>query len=98
MTREAQMTTHLQSEHIEAGLEARLSRRGLVQALAGGAVASVATPALAEQTAVVAEATSGDYARDPTRCGAPMSRPCSPASSISTCARRAPSSACVIAA
>src|SRR5258708_35592431 len=52
----------------EAGLEARLSRRGLVQALAGGAVAS-ATPALAEQTAVVAEATSADYARDPTRWG-----------------------------
>src|ERR1700738_3047282 len=58
------MTTHLQSEHTEEGL----SRRGLVQALAAGAAASVATPALAE-TAVVAEATSADYARDPTRWG-----------------------------
>jgi haloacetate dehalogenase len=47
-----------------------LSRRGLVQALAAGAAAaSVATPALAEETAVVAEATSADYARDPTRWG-----------------------------
>jgi hypothetical protein len=63
------MTTHLQSEHIEAGLEARLSRRGLVQALAAGAAANVATPALAEQTAVVAEAASADYVRDPTRWG-----------------------------
>jgi hypothetical protein len=40
------MTTHLQSEPIENGL----SRRGLVQALAAGAAASVATPALAQQT------------------------------------------------
>src|ERR1700684_1411162 len=63
------MNTHLQSEHFEAGLEARLSRRGLVQTLAAGAAASVATPALAEQTAVVAEATSADYVRDPTRWG-----------------------------
>src|SRR5712671_7653000 len=63
------MTMHLQSGNIEAGLEARMSRRGLVQALAAGAAASVATPALAEQTAVVAEAMSADYARDPTRWG-----------------------------
>src|ERR1700736_4716482 len=63
------MTTHLQSEHIDADLEARLSRRGLVQALAAGAAAGVATPALAEQTAMIAEATSADYARDPTRWG-----------------------------
>ena len=63
------MTMHLQSGNIEAGLEARMSRRGLVQALAAGAAASVATPALAEQTAVVAEAISADYARDPTRWG-----------------------------
>ena len=67
------MTTHLQSEQLEAGLEAgpeaRLSRRGLVQALAAGAAASAVTPALAEPTAVVAEATSADYTRDPTRWG-----------------------------
>jgi haloacetate dehalogenase len=64
------MTTHVRSEHVEAGSEPRLSRRGLVQALAAGAAAaSVATPALAEETAVVAEATSADYARDPTRWG-----------------------------
>src|SRR3984885_1366685 len=67
------MTTH-QSEQPEAGLEsgrqARLSRRGLVQALAAGAAASAATPAFAaEQAAVVAEATSADYARDPARWG-----------------------------
>ena len=66
------MTTHLQSEHIEAGSEARLSRRGLVQALAAGtAAASVATPALADPSAVLAEATSADYVRDPTRWGSP---------------------------
>src|SRR5215469_17460151 len=60
------MTTHLQSEHIDKGL----SRRGLVQALAAGAAAAgVATPASAQQTAVLAEATAGDYARDPTRWG-----------------------------
>src|SRR5260221_10336709 len=66
LTSEAEMTTHLQSEHIEQGL----SRRGLVQALAAGvAAASVATPSLAQQTSVLAEATSADYARDPTRWG-----------------------------
>src|SRR5580704_16615222 len=59
------MNTHLLSGHIEEGL----SRRGLVQALAAGAAASVATPALAEQTATLADATSADYARDPTRWG-----------------------------
>src|SRR6202521_3761076 len=59
------MNTHLLSRHIEEGL----SRRGLVQALAAGAAASIATPALAEQTATLAEATSADYARDPTRWG-----------------------------
>jgi hypothetical protein len=51
--------------HIEEGL----SRRGLVQALAAGAAASVATPASAEQAATLAEATSADYGRDPTRWG-----------------------------
>src|SRR5580693_3890760 len=65
------MTTHLQSERIEARSERRLSRRGLVQVLAAGAAASVATPASADQSAVVAEATSADYARDPTRWGSP---------------------------
>jgi haloacetate dehalogenase len=66
------MTTHLQSGHIEAGSEPRLSRRGLVQALAvGTAAASVATPALADPSAVLAEATSADYVRDPTRWGGP---------------------------
>jgi haloacetate dehalogenase len=65
------MTTHLQSEHIEEGL----SRRDLVRTLAAGAAgaagaaAGVATPALAEPTAVLAEATAADYARDPTRWG-----------------------------
>ena len=60
------MTTHLPSEHNEEGL----SRRGLVQALAAGAAAaSVATPASAQQAPVLAEATSADYARDPTRWG-----------------------------
>jgi haloacetate dehalogenase len=60
------MTTHSRSAHIEAGL----SRRGLVRAVAAGAAAaSVATPSLALETAVLAEATSADYARDPTRWG-----------------------------
>jgi haloacetate dehalogenase len=60
------MTTCLQTEQIREGL----SRRGLVRALAaGGAAASVATPSLAQPTAVLAEATSADYVRDPTRWG-----------------------------
>src|SRR5579864_2879037 len=64
----ADMTTHIQSERNEEGV----SRRGLVQALAAGAAgaaAGVATPALADQTAIIAEATSADYTRDPTRWG-----------------------------
>ena len=64
------MTTQNQSDHIQQ----RLSRRGLVQAMAAGAAAaSVATPAAAQaqQTAVLAEATAADYARDPTRWGSP---------------------------
>ena len=65
------MTMHLQSKHKETGLEAHLSRRGLVQALAAGAAATVTTPASAEQTAVVAEATAADYVRDPARWGSP---------------------------
>jgi len=63
------MTTHLQSEESEHGV----SRRGLVKALAVGAAgaagASAAAPAFADATAVVAEATPADYARDPTRWG-----------------------------
>src|SRR5262245_65464974 len=65
------MTTHPQSEQNEAGV----SRRGLVQALAVGAAASIATPSSAQQTSaqqqasVLAEATSADYERDPTRRG-----------------------------
>jgi hypothetical protein len=46
------------------------NRRGLVKALAAGAAAaSVATPSSAQQTAVLAEATSADYVRDPTHWG-----------------------------
>src|SRR5215813_6521227 len=60
------MIRQLQSEQIDKGL----SRRGLVQVLAAGAAtAGVTTPSLAEQTTALAEATSGDYARDPTRWG-----------------------------
>ena len=60
------MTTHLQSEQIDEGL----NRRGLVKALAAGAAAaSVATPSLAQPAAVLAEATSADYVRDPTHWG-----------------------------
>src|ERR1700693_1164389 len=63
---EAEMTRHLQSEPIEEGL----SRRGMVKALAAGAaVASVASPALGQQAAVLAEATAADYVRDPTGWG-----------------------------
>src|SRR5258706_1563530 len=59
------MTTYLQTEIIEEGL----SRRGLVRALAAAAAAaSIATPSLAQSTAV-AEATPTDYIRDPTRWG-----------------------------
>src|SRR5580704_477017 len=62
----AEMTTHPRSEPTEEGL----SRRGLLQALAAGAAAAgVATPASAQQTAMLAEATSADYARDPARWG-----------------------------
>src|SRR6267142_5025672 len=40
LTREAEMKPHVESERIEEGL----NRRGLVQALAAGAAASIATP------------------------------------------------------
>src|SRR3989442_8631307 len=60
------MTTHLQSQQMEEGF----SRRGLVQTLAAGAAAaSVATPSLAQQTTVLAAATSADYVRDPSHWG-----------------------------
>src|SRR5258705_8547146 len=63
------MTVHPESENVEEGL----SRRGLVQALAAGAAAaSIATPSLAQSTAIVAEATQADYSRDPTRWGSPQ--------------------------
>jgi haloacetate dehalogenase len=62
------VTTHPQSEQIEDGL----NRRGLIQGLAAGAaVASIATPSSALETSVLAEATSADYVRDPTRWGSP---------------------------
>jgi haloacetate dehalogenase len=65
------MTTHLQSEQNEDGF----SRRGLVQVLAAGAAATIAAPSMAQQgaqsSAVLAEATSADYVRDPTRWGSP---------------------------
>jgi len=60
------MSTHLKFEHVNE----RVSRRGVVHALAAGAAASIATPSPAQQqTAVLAEATAADYARDPTRWG-----------------------------
>src|SRR5437588_7537957 len=59
------MTTHLPSDKNEEGL----SRRGVVQVLAAGAAASIATPSAAQQASVLAEATSADYVRDPTRWG-----------------------------
>src|SRR5215475_2427328 len=63
---EAEMTTHRQSEQSEDGV----SRRNLVQAVAVGAAASsLATPASAQPTAILAEATSADYVRDPTHWG-----------------------------
>ena len=60
------MSTHLESEHVEEGV----SRRGVIEAVVAGAAASIATPSPAQlQTAVLAEATDADYARDPTRWG-----------------------------
>src|ERR1700704_351978 len=61
--------TNLPSEQHDEGL----SRRGLVQVLAAGAAATIATPSLAQpgaaSSAVLAEATSADYVRDPTHWG-----------------------------
>ncbi|MEA3028633.1 MAG: haloacetate dehalogenase, partial [Alphaproteobacteria bacterium] len=60
------MTAHSPSDETEQGV----SRRDMMAALAAGAAtASLATPAAAQQSAVVAEATGADYARDPTRWG-----------------------------
>src|SRR6516164_10580621 len=48
----------------------RVSRRCFVKALAAGAGAvNIAAPAAAQQSAVMAEATSEDYVRDPARWG-----------------------------
>src|SRR6516162_10405482 len=47
-----------------------VSRRGFVKALAADAgTVNIATPAAAQQSAVMAEATSEDYVRDPARWG-----------------------------
>src|ERR1700688_897225 len=49
-----------------------VNRRGFVGTLAAGAAAaSIATPAAAQQSAVMAEATREDYVRDPARWGSP---------------------------
>ena len=61
------MISHPQSPD---SLKEGVSRRDLVQVLAtGAAAASIATPSLAQSTAIVAEATQADYSRDPTRWG-----------------------------
>src|ERR1700745_3691009 len=50
----------------------RMSRRGFLGALAtGAATLNVAAPAAAQPSAVIAEATSEDYVRDPARWGSP---------------------------
>src|SRR5438552_12017672 len=55
-----------QSEHSKQGL----SRRRALQALSvAAAAAPIATPASAQQKGVLAEATTADYVRDPTRWG-----------------------------
>src|SRR5712672_2573367 len=61
--------TNLPSEQHDEGL----SRRGLVQVLAAGAAVTIATPSSAQpgSSAVLAEATSADYVRDPTHWGSP---------------------------
>ena len=60
------MTSHPQSEPAQG---ASFSRRHVVQALTAGAAVTVATPSLANESAIVAEATAADYVRDPTRWG-----------------------------
>src|SRR5213594_2802973 len=63
------MDPQSQSEHpIGKGI----SRRTLAQVLAAGAVAATAgTPAFAQQTSSMSEASPQDYVRDPTRWGSP---------------------------
>ena len=62
------MTMLGQSKQFEEGM----GRRDPVQALSAAATASVvATPSSAQQTMALAEATSADYIRDPTRWGSP---------------------------
>ena len=62
----ADTSTHPESNSADAGL----SRRGLVQAFAvGAAAATIPTQAAAQSASTVAEATSADYVRDPTRWG-----------------------------
>ena len=53
---------------MSAGKEG-VNRRDLVQVVAAGAAAAIATPSLAQSTAIVAEATQADYSRDRTRWG-----------------------------
>jgi hypothetical protein len=66
-TRGAKMTSHSRLSH---DARERMSRRDLIHvAAAGAATASIATSALAQTTAVLAEASAADYARDPTRWG-----------------------------
>ena len=66
-TRGAEMTSHSKSPHAP---REGLSRRHLIHvAAAGAATASIATSSLAQTTAVLAEASAADYARDPTRWG-----------------------------
>src|SRR5499425_1755981 len=63
------MDAQSQSEHpIGKGI----SRRTLAQVLSAGAVAATAgTPAFAQQTSSMSEASPQDYVRDPTRWGSP---------------------------
>ena len=62
------MTTQSRSEETQTP---NPSRRHVVQALTASAAAAVATPALADESPIVAEATAADYVRDPTRWGSP---------------------------
>src|SRR3989454_9053450 len=63
------MDAQSQSEHPSGK---GISRRTLAQVLAAGAVAATAgTPALAQQTSSMSEASPQDYVRDPTRWGSP---------------------------
>src|SRR5437762_9389374 len=63
------MNAQSQSEHPTGK---GISRRTLAQVLAAGAVAAAAgTPAFAQQTSSMSEASPQDYVRDPTRWGSP---------------------------